>query len=88
VAEKTPVNDNRNERILAYMLAAAIGLSVLAIIAIIAGTGLGVKDFDEGIWPAVLVLPSIGLPIGFLLFIALIVMSVVKKSRAARDASN
>jgi hypothetical protein len=88
VAEKTPANDNRNERILAYMLAAAIGLSVLAIIAIIAGTGLGVKDFDEGIWPAVLVLPSIGLPIGFLLFIALIVMSVVKKSRAARDASN
>jgi hypothetical protein len=88
VAEKTPVHDNRNERILAYMLASAIGLSVLAIIAIIAGTGLGVRDFDEGIWPVVVVLPTIGLPIGFLLFIALIVTSVVKKSRAARDAGN
>jgi hypothetical protein len=79
---------NRNERVLAYMLASAIGLSVLAIIAIIAGTGLGVRDFDEGVWPVIVVLPTIGLPIGFLLFIAIIVTSVVKKSRAARDAGN
>jgi uncharacterized membrane protein len=88
VAEKSPVNDNRNERILAYMLAAAIGLSVLAIVAIIAGTGFGVRDFDEGIWPTIVVLPTIGLPIGFVLLIVLIVLSAARKSRAARDASN
>jgi uncharacterized membrane protein len=82
------VNDNRNERILAYMLAAAIGLSVLAIVAIIAGTGFGVRDFDEGIWPTIVVLPTIGLPIGFVLLIVLIVLSAARKSRAARDASN
>jgi uncharacterized membrane protein len=86
VAEKSPVNDNRNERVLAYMLAAAIGLSVIAIVAIIAGTGLGVRDFDEGVWPTILVLPTIGLPLGFVLLVALIVMSAVRKSRAARDA--
>jgi hypothetical protein len=68
------------------MLAAAIGLSVLAIVAIIAGTGLGVRDFDEGVWPTILVLPTIGLPLGFVLLVALIVMSAVRKSRAARDA--
>jgi uncharacterized membrane protein len=88
VAEKSPVNDNRNERILAYMLAAAIGLSVLAIVAIIAGTGFGVRDFDEGVWPTIVVLPTIGLPIGFVLLIVLIVLSAARKSRAARDASN
>jgi len=86
VAEKTPVNDNRNERILAYMLASAIGLSILAIIAVIAGTGFGVRNFGEGVWPFVIVLPTIGLPIGFILLVALIVMNAVKKSRAARDA--
>ena len=86
VAEKTPVNDNRNERILAYMLASAIGLSILAIIAVIAGTGFGVRNFGEGIWPVVIVLPTIGLPIGFVLLVVLIVMNAVRKSRAARDA--
>ncbi|MCU1543413.1 MAG: hypothetical protein JWM50_1278 [Microbacteriaceae bacterium] len=70
------------------MLAAAIGLSVLAIVAVIAGTGLGVRDFDEGVWPTILVLPTVGLPIGFVLLIALIVMNAVRKSRAARDANH
>jgi uncharacterized membrane protein len=86
VAEKTPVNVNRNERVLAYMLASAIGLSVLAIVAVIVATGAGVRDFGAGVWPAVIVLPTIGLPIGFILIIVLLVVSTVRKGRAARDA--
>ena len=88
MAKNNPVDVNRNERIIAYMLASAIGLSVLAIIAILAATGLGVRDFDEGIWPVVIILPSIGFPIGILLLIALVIVSARRKSRAARDAGN
>ena len=88
MANNNPVDVNRNERILAYMLASAIGLSVLAIIAILAATGLGVRDFDEGIWPAIIILPSIGFPIGIILLVVLVVVSARRKSRAARDAGH
>ena len=88
MAKNNPVDVNRNERIIAYMLASAIGLSVLAIIAILAGTALGVRDFDEGAWPVIIVLPAIGFPIGVLLLITLVLVSARRKSRAARDASN
>jgi hypothetical protein len=88
VANNNPVDVNRNERILAYMLASAIGLSVLAIIAILAGTGLGVRDFDEGIWPVIIILPNIGFPIGIILLVVLVIVSARRKSRAARDAGN
>ena len=88
MAKNTAVDVNRNERIIAYMLASAIGLSVLAIIAILAGTALGVRDFDEGAWPVIIVLPAIGFPIGVLLLITLVLVSARRKSRAARDASN
>jgi len=88
VAKNNPVDVNRNERILAYMLASAIGLSILAIIAILVGTGVGVRDFDEGIWPVIIMLPNIGFPIGIILLVVLVVVSARRKSRAARDASN
>jgi hypothetical protein len=88
VAQKNPVNVNRNERILAYMLATAIGASILAILAIIIATGAGVRNFGEGIWPVVIMLPYVGLPIGFIIVITLLVVSSIRKSRAARDDRN
>jgi len=88
VAKNNPVDVNRNERILAYMLASAIGLSILAIIAILVGTGVGVRDFDEGIWPVIIILPNIGFPIGIILLVVLVIVSARRKSRAARDAGN
>jgi formate/nitrite transporter FocA (FNT family) len=88
VAKNNPVDVNRNERILAYMLASAIGLSILAIIAILVGTGVGVRDFDEGVWPVIIMLPNIGFPLGIILLVVLVVVSARHKSRAARDADN
>ena len=88
MAKNNPVDVNRNERILAYMLASAIGLSILAIIAILVGTGVGVRDFDEGIWPVVIMLPNVGFPIGIILLVALVLVSARRKSRSARDAGN
>ena len=70
------------------MLASSIGLSILAIIAILVGTGVGVRDFDEGIWPVIIILPNIGFPIGIILLVVLVIVSARRKSRAARDAGN
>ncbi len=56
-------------------------------IAVIVGTALGVRDFGAGAWPVVLVLPVIGLPLGVILIITLIIVSGIRRGRAARDAS-
>lgn len=81
---------NRVERTLAYMVAGIIVLSLAAFIALIIATGMGLgrDDFTSGIWPAVTVLPLIGLPIGFVLIIVLLVVSAVRRGRAAKDAGN
>jgi uncharacterized membrane protein len=82
--------DNRLERILAYMVAATVGLSILAFIAVIVGTvsGVGANDgFSHGVWPAVLVTPLIGLPIGFVLLVVLLVLNGIRRARESRSGS-
>lgn len=69
------------------MVAGVIGASVLAFLCVIIGTaaGAGADDgFSQGIWPFVIMFPLVGLPIGFVLIIALIIASSVRRSRAAR----
>ncbi|MDP3209052.1 MAG: hypothetical protein Q8M65_07875, partial [Rhodoglobus sp.] len=61
---------------------------VLAFLAIVIGTGIGVTNFSGGVWPAVIVLPAVGLPIGIVLMIVLIVVSGLRRGREARDAGN
>jgi len=76
----------RIDRILAFM---ALGITLLAIVcffAVILARPLGVVDFSEGIWPLVVVLPLIALPIAFLLIVALLIMSFVRRSRANKGA--
>jgi len=69
------------------MIATSIGASILAILAVIIGSGAG-ADFSQGVWPTVGVLPLVGLPIGFVLIVVLVVVSGIRKSRAARDDRN
>lgn len=91
VSSQDPVADHRAERILAYMVAATVGLSILAFLAVMFGTlaGVGADDgFSQGIWPYVLVLPMIGLPIGFLLLIALLIVNGVRRSRESRQGAD
>ncbi len=68
------------------MVAAAIGLSVIAFLSVIIGTGVGVREFSSGVWPVVIVMPAIGLPIGLMLMIALLIVSAQRRGREARDA--
>ncbi len=85
--EPTPLEANRAERTLAFMIAGIIGLSILCIvITIVATLVIGASDLHTGIWPAIAFLPEIGLPVGLLLLIALLVLSLRRRSRAARDA--
>jgi hypothetical protein len=86
VANDTPVPLNRIERILRNMIASAAGLSILAIIATIVANLSGV-DTREGMWLTVTVLPFIGLTFAFLLIIAFVIVSVVRRRRLARDSS-
>ena len=86
MANDTPILGNRLERILAFMVLAAIGLSIIAFVAVIIGTAVGVRDFSVGVWPLAIVLPGIGLPLGLILVIALIVISAVRRGRESKDA--
>lgn len=74
----------RIDRVLAFM---SLGIAVVAIgcfFAIVIARPAGVTDFTEGIWPLVVVFPLIALPIAFLMIIALLIMSFVRRARANR----
>ena len=85
------MTQHRAERILAYMFVAIVGLSILAFIAVMIGTAVGAGEndgFSQGIWPLVLTLPLFGLPIAFLLLIALLIVNGVRRARAGRAGSS
>ena len=91
MSESGPVTQHRAERILAYMFVAIVGLSILAFIAVMIGTaaGAGANDgFSQGIWPLVIMLPWFGLPVAFLLLIALLIVNGVRRARAGRAGSS
>ena len=87
MSTRTPGGDvpvRRLDRILAFM---SLGLAVISIgcfLANIIARPAGVTDFTEGIWPIVLVLPLIALPIAFLMILALLIMTFVRRARANR----
>ena len=71
---------SRPERILAYMFAATVGLSIIAILVVLIMAGLG------QVAPAIFaVLPMPGLGLGFLLLIALVIVGVLRRRRDAKD---
>jgi uncharacterized membrane protein len=89
-AQPASINDNRGERLLAFMVMGMVGLSLLAFVGIILGTAVGAgadNGFSQGIWPTVFILPVIALPIAMVLMIVLLVVSTRRRSREARNAS-
>jgi hypothetical protein len=68
------------EVVLASMAVGVIGLSVLSMLATLLLVFFGVQDL-----PAVMAqLPLIGLPVGFLLIIALLIAAIIRRSRQSR----
>ena len=84
----SPVSENRLERVLAYMILGIVALSLICFIAIIVATATGMsqEDFAEGLWPTVSLLPLVGLPLGMVLIVVLLLVSVRRRGRAAKDA--
>lgn len=68
------------EVVLASMAVGVIGLSVLSMLATLLLVFFGVQDL-----PAVMAqLPLIGLPVGFILIIALLIAAIIRRSRQSR----
>lgn len=80
MADNTAVPLNRIERLLAFMIATAGGLSVLAILAIVIATVTKV-DTSEGVWLPVGVLPAVGLPIAFILIVVFSIVAIMRRRR-------
>jgi ABC-type Na+ efflux pump permease subunit len=91
VSETGPITEHRAERILAYMFVGIIGISILAFLAVMFGTlaGAAADDgFSNGIWPFVIMLPWFGLPLAFLLLIALLIVNAVRRRRQSTAGSS
>jgi len=80
--DEAPVR--RIDRILTFMSLGVIVLSVACFFSLLIAdwVGLESEDFGRGLWPVVATIPLIGLPIGFLLIFALLIMTMVRKGRA------
>jgi hypothetical protein len=74
-------NPRRLEQVLGAMAVGVIGLSVISILTTLLLVFFGVEDL-----PVILAqLPLIGLPVGFLIIIAMLVVAIIRRSREARD---
>ena len=81
-----PVRINRTERILAIAVVTLVALALVCFVSVIVATSLGAganDGFGHGIWPSVFFIQYYGLPLAFLLIIALLVSNAVRRSRAA-----
>lgn len=85
MSKQTPGEDvpvRRIDRILAFMSLGLVLLSVICFFATMLGTPLGVTDYSTGIWPVVVIVPIIALPLAFVLILTLLIMSFVRRARA------
>ena len=80
MANDTPVQTNRIERVLAFMIGSIAGLSIFAIVAVVVANLSG-ADLSGGAWPVVSVLPRVGLTLAFVL---IVVFTVVRVTRLRR----
>jgi FtsH-binding integral membrane protein len=85
VADDSAVTANRIERVLAWMAAAIVLLSVLCFVAIIIAQ-VNRVNLGTGIWPAFVMTPYFGLPAAFILIIVITIMNARRRTRAAKDA--
>ncbi|KJL49463.1 hypothetical protein RS84_00175 [Microbacterium hydrocarbonoxydans] len=84
----TPTSEPEIRRVDRFLAFAALGLiaaSILGFISIMIGTANGMDEaaFAEGVWPFVASILYWGPPLAFVLIITLLVMSFIRKGRAA-----
>jgi len=79
VKPQQPAGIGRAERTLAYMFVAIIVVTVLAFIAVLVAPMMGVRDYSGALWQFVIALPLVGLPIAFLMMIAMLIVGVRRR---------
>ncbi|GAB3801520.1 hypothetical protein GCM10028798_17580 [Humibacter antri] len=90
MTDETPRPVSRMQRMLAFIAAGLVILSIVCFFVLIIGTWLGAgpaQASGRGIWPTVELLPLAALPIAFVLIIVLLVVSLFGRSRQNRKAS-
>ena len=90
MTQQTPPPASRLQRILSYIIAALVIVSLLCIAAILIGTAAGQfaqQGSGQGLWPTVFLLPLVALPIAFVLIIALLIVSARRNRAANRGAA-
>ncbi|MEL4317424.1 hypothetical protein WJX64_00245 [Leifsonia sp. YIM 134122] len=86
-SEPTSPGKHRLERALTSMAGTTVALGVLAIVVLLIGKAVG-ADLSGGVWPVVLVIPLIALPIGVLFIIAFVIVSGMRRSREAKSSQS
>lgn len=76
----------RIDRILAFMSLGLLVLSIVCFIAIMIGTssGLAYDDFQGGLWPIVSALLYVAPIVAFLLLMAVLIMTFVRRAQASK----
>jgi hypothetical protein len=70
VAKDIPATAHRSERVLAFMIAGIVGLSIVTIFVVLIGTGAGLSRIaPASVWQALTLFPFVGLSVGFLMII-------------------
>ena len=90
MTSQTPPPASRLQRVLSYIVAALVVVSLVCIAAILVGSALGgmpQQGSGQGLWPAVFLFPLIAFPIAFVLVITLIIVNGRQRSRDAKAAS-
>ncbi len=87
--QSPPRTFTRVERILAYVIAAVAALSLACMVATLIATAVGMPrvEFLQGVWPAVINIPSVGFPICIVLIIVLLITNIVRRRRENAETS-
>lgn len=87
MTQQTPPLTSRFQRILSYIIAALVVLSLACIAAILVGSAVGgmpQQGSGAGLWPAVFLFPLLALPIAFVLMLVLFIAATRRRSAAAK----
>lgn len=90
MTQQTPPPASRPQRVLSYIVAALVVVSLVCIAAILIGSAVGgmpEQGSGQGLWPTVFLFPLVALPIAFVLLITLIIVTGRQRSRAAKPAA-
>ena len=79
--EETP-EASRSERVLATMVAVAVGLSVVSFFGVMLAGPLG-YSLDSQFGYFVTAFPLVGLPLGFLLLLSLLIVNGLRRKRSS-----